>query len=773
MMPRIMPTAVTLTIALGAASPIHARPAATVELVRTQTGIAHITAADEFGLGYGQGYAQATDNLCVIARYVVTVRGESSRFFGAEGKDAANLGSDFFARYYYGDAPRRLKALPAIAVQMLRGYAAGYNQAIIDLPPGAAADCRQAPWVRPLGLDDTLMLLEARNVLGSSAGTMAALLAASPPGKMAALASREIPTPDPHDRDLGSNGWAFGRDVTSNGKGLLVGNPHFFWTGENRFYQIHLRIPGKLDVMGAGLLALPGIQIGFNRDVAWTHTISSAHRGTVFALDLVPGKPTSYRIDGKIRTMVARPVTIDVRRPDGAIEVRRHVFYETVFGPLVVIPKAGLTWTADRAFALGDALRGNVDQITTWLAMARAGTIDDLRAALVRSGTPWVNTLAADRRGDAFYGDFSRMPNVPDALRIRCMPDAATAKTAAAAHIIVLLGTRKTCNWTSRALVPDGALLAASDHPGATRSDYLVNANDSYWLANAAHPLPPAPAIVGPHAVAQGLRNRMQLIEIERRLAGADGLLGRHVDSDTARAILFRDRNYAAILLHDAIVDLCTAPGPVAPAGKPDDLATGCRVLVAWDGTERMASRGAILFRGVWQRLEGNTSIYAVPFDPRDPVNTPRGIALDKPGVRDAIRGAIGDAAAALRSAGFPIDASVAEAQGVTRQGGRVSIAGGPGNAGVLNSINSGSLSRDGYVPIHGTSYLQFVTFDDDGPIADGILAPDQATDPASPYSAVQTRAFAREQLYRLPFTDRAIAGDPGYVRRVLTIEEP
>lgn len=35
-----------------------------------------------------------------------------------------------------------------------------------------------------------------------------------------------------------------------------------------RFYQMHLTIPGQLDVMGAALPGLPVINIGFNQHVA-------------------------------------------------------------------------------------------------------------------------------------------------------------------------------------------------------------------------------------------------------------------------------------------------------------------------------------------------------------------------------------------------------------------------------------------------------------------------------------------------------------------------
>ncbi|MWP07763.1 acylase, partial [Escherichia coli] len=134
------------------------------------------------------------------------------------------------------------------------------------------------------------MLMGEEKAIQASAGAMLqSIVAAQPPG--GAPASAVVP---PHavdtaalDRDLqlrdmpiGSNGWAFGTAATDNGRGVLLGNPHFPWTTTNRFYQVHLTVPGKLDVMGASIAAFPVVSIGFNKDVAWTHTVSTGRRFT-------------------------------------------------------------------------------------------------------------------------------------------------------------------------------------------------------------------------------------------------------------------------------------------------------------------------------------------------------------------------------------------------------------------------------------------------------------------------------------------------------------
>src|SRR3546814_20914015 len=61
-----------------------------------------------------------------------------------------------------------------------------------------------------------------------------------------------------------------------------------------------------------------------------------------------------------------------------------------------------------------------------------------------------------------------------------------------------------------------GSLVPAAVLPTTIRRDYVANANDSYWLPNARHPLTPTARIVGETAVAQGFRSRMQLDQIGR-----------------------------------------------------------------------------------------------------------------------------------------------------------------------------------------------------------------------------------------------------------------
>jgi hypothetical protein len=48
--------------------------------------------------------------------------------------------------------------------------------------------------------------------------------------------------------------------------------------------------------------------------------------------------------------------------------------------------------------------------------------VQDVREAMKNIGTPWVNTLAADRNGNTLYADVSVVPDVDAAQLQRCAP---------------------------------------------------------------------------------------------------------------------------------------------------------------------------------------------------------------------------------------------------------------------------------------------------------------------------------------------------------------
>jgi len=135
--------------------------------------------------------------------------------------------------------------------------------------------------------------------------------------------------------ERGSNALAAGRSATQNGGGLLLGNPHQPWFGAGAWYEAHLTIPGTFDVAGVSLHGYPFIGIGFNKDVAWTHTVSFANRFSFYELPLNPDNPMQYNYNGEWRDITEQIVDIQVKLEDSSLETRSHTFYVSQYGPII------------------------------------------------------------------------------------------------------------------------------------------------------------------------------------------------------------------------------------------------------------------------------------------------------------------------------------------------------------------------------------------------------------------------------------------------------
>jgi acyl-homoserine-lactone acylase len=646
-----------------------------------------------------------------------------------------------------------------------RGYVAGYNRYLQDaIGAGTVPEsCRGKSWLQPMTTSDTLRSTELAMILGGLGAFAGAVLAAEPPSAAAPAGAADVDArvaaaelahysfnANPDGGEYGSNGWAFGRNATPDGRGVLLGNPHFPWTGVNRFWQVHLTIPGTLDVMGVSGNMSPVVTIGFNRDVAWTHTVSTGKRFTLYELKLDPADPTVYLVDGERRKMTSRTVALPPEATPGAAAIGK-VFYSSEWGPIIALPRAGLGWTAARAYALRDANTVNPRAGDTWMRMAHAHDVAELRAAMGNQGIPWVNTIAADRKGNAMYADLSVVPDVSADMLKRCAPSPAAAALFGAAGLVVLDGSRSECAWARDPTATAPGTIAPNRMPVLITPDWVQNSNDSYWLSNPDVPLTGVSPLVGPVGTTQSLRTRSGIMEIRGRLGGGDGLAGNRMGADEVRSVIFRDHNLAGRLVMDDLALACKA----AAASLSPDASEGCRVLVAWDRTSNADSAGSPLFREFWRKAKDIAKVWRVPFDPNRPIETPAGLDMVNPITRDAVFNALANAVGVVRAAGFAPDVALGIPQSRLVHGQRVALHGGDEFEGVLNKLQTQgqpAIDANGYLINYGSSYLQVVTFDDRGPVAQGILTYGQSSEPGSEHAYDQLPLFAAKRWQSLPF---------------------
>jgi acyl-homoserine-lactone acylase len=757
---------VALLAACGSTPPAGTR---TATIARTAHGVAHISAPDVETLAYGTAYAHAQDNLCQTAQQLVTIRGERARFFGG-GAASAQLGLrllpneqiDFFIAAHMDDGVLEgaWAKTSADAQRMARGYVAGYNRLLAERAGDLPAACKGQPWVRPMTMADFRRLSELTAVQAGIAALADGMLGARPPaaGATATAPAATIDLADAAqamreagllDSPYGSNAWAFGRDVTAGGRGVLLGNPHFPWVGVNRFWQMHLTVPGVMDVMGAAIGHSPVVQIGFNKDVAWSHTVSTGKRFTLHELTLVAGDPTAYVVDGQSVKMTPRSLSIDVRGADGTLQKKTTTVWSTRWGPVIVAPRAGLNWTVKNAYALQDANSGNARSFDAWFGFARATRVEDMRQAMAGLGVPWVNTIAADRHGQALYADVSVVPDVDAAQLERCAPGAPAKGLLRAAGLVVLDGSKSACDWRRDAASPVPGLTPIARMPLIQRSDWVQNSNDSFVYTHPAVRLQGISPLVGDAFLAR-TRTRSSLLEVPRMLA--EGKL----TPQRVQQQLFGNRNFIG---HAVMPDLLAACATQAPASG--DAREGCAALRGWDRNSDAASRGAHLFREFWRNARGIAGVHRTAFDPADPVAGPAGLKMDDAAVADKVWQALAQAVAKVKTAGFALDAPLGQVQRPAITEADIGLHGGDEIEGVLNNLGDRGAPGIGTKGIridYGTSYVQAVGFDERGPVARAILTYGQSTDPASPHATDQLRLFAAKQWPALPFHAEDVA---------------
>lgn len=785
--PRTPPSLILLVPALlilasCASAPVASTPAESparyrADIVRTEFGIPHVTAPDFRGLGYGIGYAYAQDNFCMLAEKINQLSGERSRYFGADApahaavhKSVSSRDSDFFYRSQFSKAALadEYRRGSAAASELTEGYAAGVNRylretGVENLP----LPCRGAEWVRPITDEDLYLWYTAVATLAASQTMLDGIVAAQPPSTPAAGATSRASEPAEEERaSIGSNGWAFGREATANGRGLLLGNPHWAWGNMNQFYQAHLTIPGTLDVMGVTYGGMPAVVIGFNESVAWTHTVSTGPRFVLRELQLADDSPTIYIVDGERRPMQQTAVTIEVRGEDGVLRPESRTLYWTDFGPIVVSEK--MPWSTTTAYALTDLNLDNRRLMEQWLSIGAASNVGEVRHALASvMGIPWVNTLAADAGGGSLYADYSIKPYITADLLARC-GGSEVAQRATQSGMPTLDGSRRACDPLSDPAAPRAGVLPPRLLPLLERADYVANSNNSYWLTNVSSPITGLPPVNGEEETFIGFRPQSGLRLIEARLAGRDSLPGNRFDAEAIKALVFGhpshpaigNHNRAAEVMRSGIVAVCADRSAVAtPSGATVEISAACDVLERWDLRHATTSVGGHLFRELWASASRIPGLWAVPFDPTDPLETPRDPNVADPAVRAALRQSIAAAVTRLESLDIPLDRPWGAVHVHPLGEQRLPIAG--NDRDILNLMVAPELMRGGYGPriVHGASYVQIVGFDDRGPVADAVLLFGQSSNPASPYYYDQLRQLWVEQRWnRLPFSREDIA---------------
>ena len=789
-------------------------PKYTATVTKTEFGIPHITADSWGSLGFGEAYTAAEDQLCNMALALIQSRGESAAVFGP-GPSNRNASRDIFIKAL-GISEKSKRALadqtPEIR-QWIEGYAAGYSQYVTEQQGGFGSWCDQADWVQPATAADFMaQYVTLVHTLPRIAG---AITAAAPPSIESSAEAVTLQTSAPETkvfansehgaapvshrlsriaaldkapamadtltdmkiRDMGSNAWAIGANRSENGKGLLLANPHYPWYGIARFWEKHLTIPGVYNAYGAGLVGTPGVAIGFNDAVGWSHTVSNSKRTVIYQLQLNPEDPNQYRFEDGWHALTPTEVNVAIKTPEGLVD-KKHTVWFSHHGPLMALP--GLSQDPMTVFAVRDANADNIHTFAQWQAMGSSKSMDQfIDAHRQYNAMPWVNTIAASADGRAVYIDNSNVGALSDVAigawheTIKAVPK--LQYLFLSKGLVILDGSKAMNDWLETASpVPNTEPFER--RPLIESAQYVFNANDSYWLSDPENPAASLSPLYGPTMTPRSVRTRMNIAllkpDSDYGYAGADGKFNR---DEIQNALFSNDSLTAEMLLPELLAACRSNPNRVIDEASVN-LEEACAVLTGWDRRFDSESRGAVLFREWITRYPYDetylgSSLFQNGFNPTEPATTPSGLAN-----ADAALDKLGEAVLLLQGEGIALDTALGNLQIGHRFDRQYPIHGGnryegianlqvtntPGNNPTETPIFSGSnrfvadsysLSETGYNVVHGSSFIMTLGWTDEGPEAEALLSYSQSSDPSSPYFDDQTQLYAEKAWRPIRYT--------------------
>lgn len=356
---------------------------------------------------------------------------------------------------------------------------------------------------------------------------------------------------------LGSNNWAVSPSRSSTGHAMLAGDPHLELTLPSVWYEMHLVVPGKLDVAGVGFPGIPGVVIGFNRNVAWTFTNTGADVHDYYSETVdEAASPRRYRVDGAWRALETR---IEQYRGPGGEVIATDTMYFTHRGPMRKIDDVwvSMRWTAYEKSHEPD----------NFLAIANAANVDQWLDAMFDFVVPAQNGLVADRSGNIAIRSTGMYPVRPGDGRGDIIRDGSTAAS----------------DWTGALPVsrypfaknpPQGFLASANQQPvdPAQNSAYLGSDWYSPWRALHINRLLRSSAKVTP-----------------------DDMRKFQTDPGSARADAFVPRFLAGVAREDS-------------AGRASDrMRQAASVLAEWDRRYVTSNTRAVLFEAAMEQLGRRT----------------------------------------------------------------------------------------------------------------------------------------------------------------------
>ncbi len=210
-----------------------------------------------------------------------------------------------------------------------------------------------------------------------------------------------MPMPPPF---IGSNNWAVSGDKTASGSPILCNDPHLSLTLPSIWYEIQISTP-EYEAYGVSLPGVPGIIIGFNRDIAWGVTNAGHDVVDLYTIEWADEQKRSYILDGAAREaelVEERIVVAGQREP--VLDTVRYTYW----GPVAY--ESGGQDLAMHWLAVDELPEKPFYELGTFMKLMGGKGLDDYREALKGYSSPTQNFAFASREGDIAMTVNGRLP---------------------------------------------------------------------------------------------------------------------------------------------------------------------------------------------------------------------------------------------------------------------------------------------------------------------------------------------------------------------------
>lgn len=336
------------------------------EIIWDKWGVPHIYAQSDSAAFYAEGYAQMHLHANLILELYGKSRGRAAEYWGKN-----YLENDLLIhRLGFPELAKKwgAKQNPEL-VKLIQSFVNGMN-AYAEENPNAFAEKNKV--VFPIQYNDInlhyLYIIYTKFVGGGELGTVK------------------------NWNEIGSNAWAVGPSHSASGNAMLVQNPHLPWSGEFLFTEMHLNTPNT-NVYGSTLVGLPGIAIGFNENLGWSHTNNTIDNADSYELEL---SNNGYLLDGKEIDFSVSTKMLKVKNKEGVLVDSTINILHSAQGPILKKGKS-------KAIAIRMPGYDRPNGILQWWQMSNAKNFNEFETALKTLQLPFFNIMYADKDKNIFH----------------------------------------------------------------------------------------------------------------------------------------------------------------------------------------------------------------------------------------------------------------------------------------------------------------------------------------------------------------------------------